>query len=56
MPLSQYNKYEVCFAHDEHPEKQDREEIDHDPPIGAGHQNTAVNITIMNEYGVDGFN
>jgi len=55
MPLSQYNHAKVCFCHNEHPEKAYRKEIDHTPPIGAGHHNEGLNITILNQYGVYGF-
>jgi len=51
MPLSKYNKTEVCFCHKEHPDE------DHITYHGcAGHATPELNLTIFNEYGLYGFN
>lgn len=53
--LSQHNKWDVCFCHDEHPEKKYMPERDHSPGPGPGHATPGLNETIMNEYGPYGF-
>ncbi len=51
MPLSKYNKTEVCFCHKEHPDE------DHITYHGcAGHATPELNLTIFNEYGLYGYN
>lgn len=53
MPLSEYNKANVCFCHEEHPYAKPK--YDHTPPVGAGHATPELNAVIKNEYGGDGF-